>query len=448
MPSFSSSRAKSAILSLFFLLLFNAIQSQNLVIDSIVPPSNAYNCSTNVVTAYLYLGCINYSYSGTSVSVSGNTITIDIAYTFSLQCFGAITYPTHTISLVNLAPGNYTINTSVSYVGVGVVGSVSKSMIVADCCPNAAFQPAFAISDSIICKGDSVVCTNTSAGSLLSYEWFVDGVYEDSTTNFSTLFSTPGVYTITLRVDSGTACLRSTSRNIIVNDFPELELGSNKSFCVGQSATLNAGTGWGSFQWSTNETTQSIVVTDSGRYTLIAQDTAMCGLQYDTVYIAHKSTPMVNLGNDTALCPGATLSLKAGNLGANYLWHDNSTAPVYLVSAAGKYWVKATFSNLCSNTDTIEVTYDGCVGIEQVAQDNRLNVYPNPFTDQIQISLDPNSGPASVTLIDPFGKILGEYTFSGMIHSIDVSDLDSGVYFTVVRLGQEVKTFKLLKLSL
>ena len=47
---------------------------------------------------------------------------------------------------------------------------------------------------------------------------------------------------------------------------PILELGENIETCEG-SVTLNAGEGFGSYLWSTGETSQSITVSESGLYT-------------------------------------------------------------------------------------------------------------------------------------------------------------------------------------
>ncbi len=66
--------------------------------------------------------------------------------------------------------------------------------------------------------------------------------------------------------------------------------------------------------------------------------------------------PIVNLGNDTSILNGTTLTLDAtGTPDAAYLWQDGSTDSVYLVSDSGLYYV--TVSNLCGNTgDSVLVT--------------------------------------------------------------------------------------------
>jgi len=67
--------------------------------------------------------------------------------------------------------------------------------------------------------------------------------------------------------------------------------------------------------------------------------------------------PIVNLGNDTVICDGETLTLDASAQNATYLWQDNSTNYTYDAIDAGDYFVEVTV-NGCSSTDTINVTYN------------------------------------------------------------------------------------------
>lgn len=63
----------------------------------------------------------------------------------------------------------------------------------------------------------------------------------------------------------------------------------------------------------------------------------------------------VNLGPDTTLCPGQTLSLNAAATGpySSYQWNNNSTSPLKIINAAGTYWVKVTTlgPNVITNGD-------------------------------------------------------------------------------------------------
>ena len=63
----------------------------------------------------------------------------------------------------------------------------------------------------------------------------------------------------------------------------------------------------------------------------------------------------VNLGPDTTICSGQSLTLNAGAItGATYLWQDGSTASTLSVTTPGTYWVHVT-SGACTAGDTIVV---------------------------------------------------------------------------------------------
>lgn len=75
-----------------------------------------------------------------------------------------------------------------------------------------------------------------------------------------------------------------------------------------------------------------------------------------TLSVVTCTPPVVNIGNDTAVCSGSSLSLNAGTFtGATYLWNTTATTQTISVSAAGTYYVTVSVG-ACSTTDTITVT--------------------------------------------------------------------------------------------
>ena len=78
------------------------------------------------------------------------------------------------------------------------------------------------------------------------------------------------------------------------------------------------------------------------------------GTMRDTVVVTVINGPVVNLGNDTSLCTGQTLTFNAANNGATYLWSDNTTAQTLAVNAAGMYTVTVT-NGSCSASDAVNV---------------------------------------------------------------------------------------------
>ena len=86
-----------------------------------------------------------------------------------------------------------------------------------------------------------------------------------------------------------------------------------------------------------------------------AMDTYGEAHDYTVIIGGGCANPVVNLGNDTIICSGTTLTLDAGNPGLTFLWNDNSTNQTLAVTSSGIYSVTVTDST-CSTTDSIEVT--------------------------------------------------------------------------------------------
>lgn len=83
----------------------------------------------------------------------------------------------------------------------------------------------------------------------------------------------------------------------------------------------------------------------------------MCGSFSDTIQTWFLSPPITDLGNDTILCLGDTITLSDTTLFGSYLWNDASLMDTLWVSSSGYYSV--TVTNLCgSDSDTILVEED------------------------------------------------------------------------------------------
>jgi len=67
------------------------------------------------------------------------------------------------------------------------------------------------------------------------------------------------------------------------------------------------------------------------------------------------TTPVVNLGMDTILCPGNTLTLDAGNPGKTHIWNTGSSTQTLVVNSPGLYSVTVA-AGACSATDSILVS--------------------------------------------------------------------------------------------
>ena len=120
--------------------------------------------------------------------------------------------------------------------------------------------------------------------------------------------------------------------------------------------------------WQDASTNTTYTVYQDGNYWVVITDN--CLGASDTINIGYLNDFSINLGPDTMLCEGKTLTLNAEVPYCDYLWQDGSTQPTYLVRGPGIYSVEV--SNKCfTHWDAVNVDYEHC------AQELYL---PNAFT--------------------------------------------------------------------
>ncbi len=71
-----------------------------------------------------------------------------------------------------------------------------------------------------------------------------------------------------------------------------------------------------------------------------------------------------------------------------------------------------------------------------------LVIYPNPATDKILIS---SNGGGSATIYDSNGRAVASSVLTRANSSVDVNELNSGIYTVVIRQGQTIRSGKFLK---
>jgi gliding motility-associated-like protein len=111
-------------------------------------------------------------------------------------------------------------------------------------------------------------------------------------------------------------------------------------------------------QVSKDESSITVKFNSAGNHLIKAFLTNTCVPARDSmnVYFEENPAPPLELGNDTAICPGTNLLVQAQNGYLSYRWQDGSTNSSINTGTAGKYWVRVT--DVCNNeySDTINIT--------------------------------------------------------------------------------------------
>lgn len=206
--------------------------------------------------------------------------------------------------------------------------------------------------DKTICKNDTVKLHATPG--FTTYRWQQEGssvASSDSVLNTSPAVSTQ--YIVSVQTTGG--CTLSDTVNVIVLQPQSINLGSDTTFCEGDSVRLQAPSSFASYLWNTNETASFITVKNSGIYWVTAKDGNDCtSLDSLTVFPLYPK-PVVRLYPREVVCLGQSDTLRAGDF-SRYRWSDGSTNAFLPIVAPGNYWLRITDANGCTASDTSVVT--------------------------------------------------------------------------------------------
>ncbi len=242
--------------------------------------------------------------------------------------------------------------------------------------------------------------------------WYVDDVLQSSTTGeLQVIWSNQGDHTINLNFECDTTTYPSSSLLVTVNNVPD-----SPSSIQGDTKVCNMSTKTYTTEVSANEvcrwvvdgiiqpsdsTTMSYYWVELGTHLIEVSAVNDCGLSAPEYLDATVFTmPVVNLGNDTTINQGQTITLNADNLGSKYLWNTGDTTQTIIVSQSGYYEV--VVSNACGDvSDNINV--DVVVGVNKIATANMLII----ITSGNNITFDaPNISIKKIQVWDMKGRLI------------------------------------------
>jgi len=135
------------------------------------------------------------------------------------------------------------------------------------------------------------------------------------------------------------SCGTSTDTLIIFTstDGPEVSLGPDILACEGEVVTINANISGVDYLWQDGSANDHFLAAVSGMY--FVQVSNSCGTDTDTIEVEISGqAPFVQLGPDSTLCEGNTLTLET-NADAETIisWQDGSSLSSFLVTIPGVY---------------------------------------------------------------------------------------------------------------
>jgi gliding motility-associated-like protein len=206
--------------------------------------------------------------------------------------------------------------------------------------------------DTILCKGSKIIVRSSTKGD--SYRWST-GSYDDSL-----VITQPGQYWVRQYIKS---CYWQDTIEI-GSDTDRVQVVGDTVFCTYDPIVQNLRASWpigssawskGLLEWSTNQTSPSIRVTQPGFYVLKGTTENKC-ISFDTGFIYLFPPVEVDI-RDTLYCRESSLELDSKNpTPAITEWSTGAKGRYWTTNGIGSYWVRVTIG-LCFDQDTFQLGY-------------------------------------------------------------------------------------------
>jgi len=195
---------------------------------------------------------------------------------------------------------------------------------------------------TVLCAGDTLFLNITHPTA--TYLW------QDGFNGPQRAILSDGSFAVTVTTSCET---RSDEMNVlfIVESFTDL--GPDTTLCPGETLDLDLTIPGASYMWQDNTDKPVYTVVQSGNYAVTV--TTACNTFNDAVNVEILPNLIVELGNDTVICPGKRITLNAeAGTPADYFWQDGAQTITYVADTPGVYSVSV--SNQCEQVfDRIEI---------------------------------------------------------------------------------------------
>lgn len=336
------------------------LNNANTATPNATPPSNN---STYTVVGTDALGCSNTD-SVTLTFFDGPTVTASDDP--DIICPGTPTPLSATGATANGSAGSYMWNPSIGVIGaatatptVSPLQTTTYTVTFTDNCgltatdqvivPTEEYHSVSLPSTAQFCTGESIALQATITGSSPSLLWTSNAPGFDNTAHTTSGITVNEAGSYTLTVTSPMGCIQADQIVVSQIPLPNPHISSPIDLCPGKNVTINAGSNWDAVQWSSGQTTPSIIVTQPGTYSVNVTKNGCSNSTSATVNLIQM--PVVNLGPDVSICDGASVTLTAPVIGQ---WNTGAVTNSIQVTTAGKYSV-TVHVGACVTSDSIDV---------------------------------------------------------------------------------------------
>ncbi|CAM3856418.1 T9SS type B sorting domain-containing protein [Flavobacterium cucumis] len=280
-----------------------------------------------------------------------------------------------------------------------------------------------------------------SSGNIFKYYYSLNGAQNqlpaDEIQNSNNYNLSIGNNIVYVRIESPNTCFQIVTLDLNLVSKPFVNINDVMPICEGSSITIDAGSGFDNYLWSTNDTNNSITITQPGNYSVIVSEnhgSLVCSTTKNfTVVNSNIGTISEIITSDWTQNENTISVLLSSNSSGNYEYSLNGI----------DFQDNNTFYGLENGEYTVYVRDKNGCGVS--SEDVYVLMYPKFFTpngdgynDYWKIKLSENEPNISITIFDRYGKLIKQFdsTSNGWDGTLNNKALPATDYwFVVIREG-------------
>jgi hypothetical protein len=227
------------------------------------------------------------------------------------------------------------------------------------------------------------------------------------------------------------------------------------AICDGEPAELTAAPGFNSYEWSNGALGQSILVSFSGFYSVTVTDANGCSGTSAQVEVIQSQFPIANFSY-TQNNGGYTINFNntsQNGFAYEWLFDTLSTSPLedpsFTFPENGPYYVSLIIENPCGIDTVRKLIIVAQVGMEDILANYEAVVYPNPSSDNFNLTLNSTKQEnIDLILTDIEGRLVHQSTVSlygKTTVNIPAEQLSRGLYLLHLKTNSGVGVVKILR---
>lgn len=193
---------------------------------------------------------------------------------------------------------------------------------------------------------------------------------------------------------------------------------------------------------------QKAVAIACGVFIIGAMPNPLNAQTYISLQINQPAALQVDAGPDAAICVGDSIQMggaptaSLGTAPYQYEWTPvtglsgaSVANPMTSPASTELYVIKVTDLMNCTQSDSVLVIVDSCIGIAENPKDLHLQIYPNPNRGRFTITIDgnPDFTEPLIEVFNIFGQVIWAEKITSLKENfemqIDISGQAGGIYF-------------------